>query len=194
MVNSVLENLIKRGIKNFQEVDLRKEKFKLPEVETEIKALAESLVSSLKKKKIFLATMESCTGGALINEITNIPGASKITKGGFVTYSNQEKIARGVPKELIDKFSVYSPQIAIAMAWRAIKEIKGSQVGIGITGILSTKADRVNIAVILNEKKFLVRKFYLPFFKERVWSKKIIVWKTLEMVEGVLDGKEINCK
>ena len=73
-------------------------KFKKRELEKRIKFLAEKLVKNLKEKKLFLATMESCTGGALVNAITNIPGASEIIKGGFVPCSIEEKIALGIPK------------------------------------------------------------------------------------------------
>lgn len=40
--------------------------------------------------------MESCTGGALVNAITNIPGASEVLKFSAVTYSNEYKIKLGV--------------------------------------------------------------------------------------------------
>jgi PncC family amidohydrolase len=157
-------------------------------IEKEIK----DLMKFLKKKKIFLATMESCTGGALINGITNVPGSSEITKGGIVAYSIEQKIFFGVPKELIRKYSVYSPEVAMEMAKIAQKDFN-SQIGVGITGILSRKdpknpkkkVGQVDIAITFN-KKTLVRRFLFPPQKDREQDKALVVWQTLEMIKEIL--------
>ena len=62
----------------------------------------DKIVKMLKEKNKYVSTMESCTGGGLVNAITNIPGASEILKFSAVTYSNEFKIKMGVPKETID--------------------------------------------------------------------------------------------
>jgi PncC family amidohydrolase len=157
-------------------------------IEKEIKGL----MKFLKKKGIFLATMESCTGGALINAITNIPGASEITKGGIVAYSTEQKIFFGVSKDLIKKYSVYSPEVAMAMAKLAQKNFV-SQIGIGITGVLSRKdpknpkkeVGQVDIAIAFN-KKILARRFLFPPQKNRERDKTLVVWQTLKMIKKIL--------
>jgi PncC family amidohydrolase len=85
----------------------------------------------LKKRKMTIGVMESCTGGALANSITNIPGASDVFEEGLVTYSDRTKIKHGVDKKIIKKFGVYSQEVAKEMA----KKIKGD-VGIGVSGEL----------------------------------------------------------
>ena len=50
------------------------------------------VVELLIKNNKTISTMESCTGGALVNAITNIPGASEVLKFSAVTYSNEYKI------------------------------------------------------------------------------------------------------
>jgi nicotinamide-nucleotide amidase len=92
------------------------EEKKFKQLKRKIEKEIKELMKFLKKKKIFLATMESCSGGALIDAITNIPGASEITRGGIVAYSTEQKIFFGVPKEIIKKYSVYSPEVAMEMA------------------------------------------------------------------------------
>jgi len=157
-------------------------------VEKEVK----DLMKILKKRKIFLATMESCTGGALINAITSVPGASEITRGGLVPYTTEQKSFYGVPEELIKKYSVYSPEVAMAMAKIAQKQFK-SQIGIGITGVLSRKdpknpskkVGQVDIAVFFNEKR-LVRRFFFPPQKNREEDKTLVVWQALEMIKEIL--------
>jgi PncC family amidohydrolase len=168
------------------------EEKKFIQLKRKIEKGIKDLMKFLKKKGIFLATMESCTGGALINAITNIPGASEITKGGIVAYSDEQKIFLGVSKDLIEKFSVYSPEVATAMAKLAQKNF-ASQIGIGITGILSRKdpknpkkkVGQVDIAIAFN-KKTLVRRFFFPPQKNRERDKTLVVWQTLEMIKEIL--------
>jgi len=156
--------------------------------------LAKRLVFVLQQKKIWLTAMESCTGGALMNEITNIPGASNITRGGLVTYSISQKIAQGVPAVLIKKHSVYSPQVAVAMAYQSRRKVKGSEIGVGITGTLAydkkerqknsidphTKniwcvgVDRIDLAVIY-KNELSVKKILLAPQSSRVAAKAVIV-------------------
>ena len=68
----------------------------------------EEVVEKLRTIGKTISTMESCTGGAVANEITNIPGASEVLKFSAVTYSNEYKIKMGVSEEIINKYSVYS--------------------------------------------------------------------------------------
>lgn len=96
----------------------------------------EEIVKILTKQKKTVSTMESCTGGSLANAITNIPGASEILKFSAVTYSNEFKIKMGVPKDIIDTYSVYSIETAIEMS-KKISEFTNSNYGIGITGKLN---------------------------------------------------------
>lgn len=104
----------------------------------------DKIVKMLKEKNKYVSTMESCTGGGLVNAITNIPGASEILKFSAVTYSNEFKIKMGVPKENIDTYSVYGMETAIDMS-KKISEFTNSNYGIGITGKLN-RADINNLA------------------------------------------------
>lgn len=97
---------------------------------------AEKLVQNLKKNKLNISSVESCTGGYLINSITNIEGASHITNGGIVAYSNSQKIRIGVSKEIIKKYGVYSKECAQNMAKVGL-ELFDSNISVGITGTLS---------------------------------------------------------
>ena len=89
-----------------------------------------------------ISTMESCTGGALANSITNVEGASEVFKFGAITYSNKLKIKMGVEKNIIDKYSVYSEETSISMA-KAIASYTNSNYGVGITGKLN-RVDKNN--------------------------------------------------
>ncbi|MCQ2461877.1 MAG: CinA family protein [Clostridia bacterium] len=91
------------------------------------------LTSVLIDKKLKISAMESCTGGLFASNITDYEGASAIFRGSFVTYSNEAKIAAGVPEMIITEFGVYSPETAYSMA-RAARRNTGSGIAAGITG------------------------------------------------------------
>ncbi len=105
--------------------------------------LSERVVSGLRGKGLYITTIESCTGGGLAYSITNTPGASEVMKDSFVTYSNEAKIALGVPAEIIDKYTVYSQETAQAMAAAGLKKSIRADVAVGITGSIS-RADPAN--------------------------------------------------
>ena len=98
----------------------------------------EELINLLIKNDLSISTMESCTGGGIVNAITNVSDASKVISFSAVTYSNEAKIKMGVSKKIIDKYSVYSIEVAKEMA-RCISQYTESSYGIGVTGKLMKK-------------------------------------------------------
>jgi len=95
----------------------------------------EELVQMLIKNNKTISVMESCTGGMLANEITNINDASKVFNYGVVTYSNEAKIKMGVSEKIINNYSVYSSEVARDMAL-SVANFSDSNYGIGVTGKL----------------------------------------------------------
>ena len=80
-------------------------------------ALEEVVVRLLKQRKQTLATAESCTGGLIANQITNVSGASEVFLAGYVTYANSAKSdVLNVDSKLIDKHGAVSEAVARAMA------------------------------------------------------------------------------
>ena len=93
------------------------------------------IVDLLRENNKKISFMESCTGGALANEVTNIENSSKVFNYSCITYSNSFKIKMGVDEELIDKYSVYSMEVANCMA-KKISDFTDSNYGVGVTGKL----------------------------------------------------------
>ena len=97
--------------------------------------LAAVLVRLLSQPEQTLALAESCTGGFLADQITNVPGASKVFVAGYVTYSNQEKIrSLGVSRKSIEKFGAVSERVVTEMA-EGSRARTGATHGVATTGI-----------------------------------------------------------
>ena len=116
-----------------------------------MKEIVDRLISINKT----ISTMESCTGGGVVNAITNIAGASEVLKFSAVTYSNEYKIKMGVSSQVIDKYSVYSMETAREMS-KNISIFSNSNYGIGITGKLN-RVDKNNLYGLDN-------KVYISFY------------------------------
>ena len=100
-----------------------------------IDTAAEGVVKYMIQSGKSLCTAESCTGGMVSEKITSVAGASKMFLGGVCSYTEEikQKIL-GVKKETLDKYTVYSPQVASEMSKGAL-ELFGADAAVGITGI-----------------------------------------------------------
>lgn len=140
-----------------------------------------TIVNRLIEEELTISTMESCTGGGIANEITNISGASAVLKESFVTYCNEAKIKHGVPSIIIEQFTVYSPEVAIAMA-KAVKEQTDSDIGIGVTGQLgridpANPVDKLNTvwySIIDEENNIIIKEIHVPDLERKEQKSYII--------------------
>lgn len=101
----------------------------------ELTATSEALLDLCRRKRILIATAESCTGGLIAGVLTSIAGSSDVVDGGFVTYSNGAKTAMiGVPSDLIARHGAVSSEVAKAMAEGALRHSRAT-LAISVTGI-----------------------------------------------------------
>lgn len=110
------------------------------------------MVRLMTARKQTLAVAESCTGGAISNRVTNVPGASKVFIGGVVAYSNAAKQKfLGVRFETLQRHGAVSEAVARAMAEGARARF-GADFAIAVTGIAGpaggTKVKPVGTAFI----------------------------------------------
>ena len=97
--------------------------------------LLNKIYLKLIEKNYKIATAESCTGGLISHNLTNIPGSSNFFDRGIISYSNQSKVdLLDVPKELIEKYGAVSAKVALAMA-EGLRKNFGVDVGLSTTGI-----------------------------------------------------------
>lgn len=154
---------------------------------------AERLIKKLIRNHHTIATMESCTGGAVVNCLTNIPGSSEVLRYSAVTYSNAYKVKMGVSHDIIDKYSVYSMETAKEMAYH-IALYAEADFGIGVTGQLNCvdPNNRVGECATTYVSVYArnIDKYYNfslnTSCKTRLANKNLVVNKTLEFLLNMI--------
>ena len=147
------------------------------------------LIELLTISKKTISTMESCTGGGVVNSITNIEGASEVLKFSAVTYSNEYKIKFGVDKNTIEKYTVYSTETSAKMA-KKVSEFANSNIGVGITGELGNtmnKEPKVYYSIYIKELDRCINKVVTPTSKDRKSMKKEVATSVLEDIRRNLN-------
>jgi len=97
--------------------------------------LERAVGDALLAARATVSVAESCTGGLLSAQLTELPGSSVYFLGGVVAYSNRMKETQlEVPAELLARHGAVSAPVARAMA-QGIRARVDSTYGIGITGI-----------------------------------------------------------
>ena len=101
--------------------------------------LCSDVLAALKGKT--LATAESCTGGMIGAALTAVPGASKVYKGGIISYwSDVKQELLGVDPEDLKNLGPVSAQVAGSMADGARKALH-TDYGISVTGLAGPDGD-----------------------------------------------------
>lgn len=96
---------------------------------------AEMLVKTLADRDLTLATCESLTGGGIAVAVTDIPGASKVFRGGLITYQNDLKVKlAGVARRHLEVHGAITEQTAVEMASGALTSC-GADIGLACSGV-----------------------------------------------------------
>lgn len=102
---------------------------------TDERSLEEVVGAELIARQLTIAAAESCTGGLLLQRLTDIPGSSAWVLGGVVAYANAVKVeALGVGEDTLAAHGAVSEAVARAMA-EGVRRRLGADVGVGITGV-----------------------------------------------------------
>jgi len=97
--------------------------------------LAEVVGALLRKEKASLGLAESCTGGHLAHQFTQISGSSDYFKGCIVSYANDVKMDQlGVSSSILSEFGAVSEACITAMAEGA-RKVLGSTYSLATSGI-----------------------------------------------------------
>lgn len=96
--------------------------------------IAERLGAVCVDKGLRLAVAESMTAGALSDLITSVSGASRYFLGGIVCYAPDLKAFVGVTADTIERFGIYSKEVAAGLAMGALNRFR-ADVAVGVTGL-----------------------------------------------------------
>ena len=96
---------------------------------------APGLVDALHRAGLTLAVAESLTGGAVASAVVDVPGASRVLRGGVVAYATDLKSTLlGVDPDLLDRTGPVDPDVAAHMA-QGVRVRLGADLGAATTGV-----------------------------------------------------------
>lgn len=152
---------------------------------------AETVGRLLKQNELTISTAESCTGGAVLSCLTDVPGSSAYVVGGIIAYSNTIKIEQlGVDEGDIKKYGAVSESIAMQMA-KNVAQLMNTDIGVSTTGIAGPDGgtDEKPVGTVWmgfwrEEKHFALK---ARFEGNRLAVKKQAVEKVLEIVQNIFE-------
>ena len=118
-------------------------------IANEILGFSAEIVEHLRQRGETISTAESLTAGSVSAGIVTVAGASDVFVGGVTAYRDEIKISHlNVDPALIEKHTVISDEVAIAMAKGAINSF-GTTWAIATTGVAGpTPSDGYPIGVV----------------------------------------------
>ena len=139
---------------------------------------ASKVIAKLKGKT--LATAESCTGGAIGAALTAVPGASKVFKGGIISYCNEVKEkALGVSPEVLSFYGAVSAIVAEGMA-KGARDALETDIAVSVTGLAGPDGDEYGNPVgtvfigYADEKVCTSRKFLFAGSRDEVRKEAVV--------------------
>lgn len=146
--------------------------------------------AKLLRRKLTVASAESCTGGLLGTILTAHGGSSAYFRGGSVVYSNEAKeILADVAPQLIHSHGAVSSVVAGALA-RGARTCLDAKIGLGITGISgpggATPGKPVGLTYVAvdSDKHSAVKKHLFSF--DRAGNRFASVAAALDLLEDAI--------
>jgi nicotinamide-nucleotide amidase len=160
---------------------------------SEDESLAGEIVKLLTDRKKTLSTAESCTGGLIASQISDVPGASTVFLGSIVAYSNVVKIAElNVSESTLARFGAVSEESAREMA-EGVRNRLNTDYALSVTGIAGPgggtpekPVGTIWIGLADRERPVVARKLQLAF--DRTVNRERSAAAALEMLRRRLLG------
>ena len=159
--------------------------------------MAAVLGKLLLDKGATLAVAESCTGGLIASQLTDVAGSSGYFLLSAVTYANDAKVnVLGVVRDTIDTKGAVSEETACQMA-KGARAVAGATYGIATTGIAGpdggTKEKPVGTVCIGIATPEWARGLRFRFlFENRSRNKQVFAAKAMDLLRRELLGLEIS--
>lgn len=150
----------------------------------------------LKEQGRSLTLAESCTGGYVAHQITQMPGSSAFFRGSVVSYSNDLKVSElGVRPETLELHGAVSKEVVEQMAEGALRRYR-ADVALSVSGIAGPSGGSEEKPVgtvwmaVSDGKKTIARKY--RFGKSRALNITYTGMYGLNMIRKFLLGLEIR--
>ena len=105
------------------------------DVALEINVLAAELVAMLQAQGKTFAAAESCTGGAISQALTSVPGCSSVMRGAVVAYHNDVKAGvLGVGKDTLSEYGAVSEEVVVQMV-KGVSVLLDADCAVATSGI-----------------------------------------------------------
>jgi nicotinamide-nucleotide amidase len=158
-------------------------------------SLEKTVAMLLNKNNNSIAIAESCTGGLIAKRLTDVPGVSKVFKGGVIAYNIESKCALlDIDEVLINEKSAVSQDVALAMADGARKKFN-ADIGVAVTGLAGPSSDAsgaevgtVFAALVTKDESFCRQ---LRLFHDRDRIRISAASHAFDMVRRFLMGLEV---
>ena len=137
-----------------------------------LRTLAERLQAVCLERGLRVAFAESCTGGRVMDALTDVAGSSGYVAGGIVAYDDAAKEALlGVPRATLVAHGAVSAQVAVAMAEgarvRFAVDLAAAVTGIaGPGGARAAKPIGLTYVAVADAEGATVRRFIWPGDRE----------------------------
>lgn len=146
-----------------------------------------TLVEILLKNNMTISFAESCTGGMLASTLINVSGSSNVINESYVTYSEEAKMRiLGVSKETLNKYTVYSSEVAEEMA-EGLKKVTHANVCASVTGKAEDESGicKCDYCIIVNDSRVLENvSFQGSRNQVRTMQTKHIMNRIIEILRG----------
>jgi nicotinamide-nucleotide amidase len=157
--------------------------------------LAAVAVRLLRERGRSIATAESCTGGLVAQQLTDVPGASEAFLGGVVAYADAAKRELlGVPDALLAEHGAVSEPVARAMAEGA-RERFGADLAVATTGISGpsggTPDKPVGLVFLALADAARIHVDHFVIALDRAWHRVLTAQLALDWVRRSLLGVEL---
>ncbi len=137
---------------------------------------------------------ESLTGGALISRLVDVPGASRVLRGGVVAYANDVKVALlGVPAGLLATRGAVDAGVAAAMA-EGVCRVLACDWGVATTGVAGPDPSdgkpvgTAFVAVVRAGREPVVQQLHVD--GDRAQVRAAVVEAALELIDAELTADD----
>ena len=109
---------------------------------SEVESRANEILKLCKDSRLKIVSVESCTGGLISANLTDISGSSEVFDRGYVAYSDKAKIDMlNIDRGMMNEHGTISDEIVVELAKAAIKKTPDCEISIAVVGVADSPVE-----------------------------------------------------